>query len=74
MVFPEVAPEKNLLGPSAIQDPFAYSGADVFPLPEEEDIFEGVKGLSEEQKLTIEENLRVQYESYEGLKLSYIEP
>ena len=37
LTFPEVAPEKNLLGPSAIQDPFAYSDANVFPLPDEVD-------------------------------------
>ena len=76
LTFPEVAPEKNLLGPSAIQDPFAYTDANVFPLPDEvdNDLFEGVKGLSEEQKLTIQENIRVQNVALEGLKLSYIEP
>ena len=59
LIYPAVPPSKAIFGPTEFDDFLAYETADPFPLPALPDFFEGLKDLSDRDKETLGNNIKL---------------
>ena len=60
IVFTAPSPMKSMVGPSDVEDNLAYDSAEnIFPLPDLNDLLDGLKDLTKEDKETFEKNMGV---------------